>query len=156
MDEIKREGLYGLRTKTEIEVVTRMNLLGLSKKAIEGFINSREIWCTRYSLAGDFEIAPLCDIGGIGLKVADRIEKFEKEYGGTVYHVIFSRTNNGIPVFATFLYVSKWEEEWVEDRAELKDSGYTVAYVMNLADDILSEVGGVFVRPCYGRVIRTS
>ena len=52
------------------------------------------------------------------------------------------------------MYVSKWDEEWLDDRESLKDEGYDVEYVLNLRDNILSEVGGVIVEVADGLVKR--
>lgn len=76
------------------------------------------------------------------------IDWFEEEFGGVVYHV----STNGI--FMNLMYVSKWDEEWLEDRESLKDEGYDVEYVLNLKDGVLSELGGVIVEVVDGLVKR--
>lgn len=81
-------------------------------------------------------------------RVEKRIKKFEEEYNALVYHISWQGP------FVTMLYVSQWDEEWKEDRWDISGKGYQVAYVMNLEDDILSELGGVILEPACGGVVR--
>lgn len=81
-------------------------------------------------------------------RVEKRIKKFEEEYNALVYHISWQGP------FVTMLYVSQWDEEWKEDRWDISGKGYQVAYVMNLENDILSELGGVILEPACGGVVR--
>lgn len=154
MNEINRNGSYGLPTVIEQEVVNRMNMLSIRPELIDIYVKDRKIGVTSHRDYGSIDIVPLSEINEkLSDSLAERIRWFEREFGGTVYHVILSGSNDRF-VFATFLYVSQWIEEWEEDRKELENDGYTVAYVMNLVDDICSEVGGVKIRPYGGGVVR--
>ena len=81
------------------------------------------------------------------------VKEFEKKEDVLVYHVIHDFTNFG--ELLTFLYVSDYEEEWEEDREDLK-VGYAYAYVKNLADDYCSEFGSICFRPQFGGLVRTA
>lgn len=153
MNEINRKGSYGLSTAIEQEVVNRMNMLSIRPELIDIYVKDREIGVTSHRDYGAIDIIPLSEINEkLRDHLAERIKWFEREFGGAVYHVVLSGSDDF--VFATFLYVSQWTEEWEEDRKELENDGYTVAYVMNLVDDICSEVGGVTIRPYGGGIVR--
>lgn len=66
------------------------------------------------------------------------INEFEKEYNAYVYHIVYSNTNIG--QLYTMLYVSSHEEEWVSDRADIKEK-QLYAYVWNRTDNCCSEIG---------------
>ena len=53
-------------------------------------------------------------------------EKFEVDYGCTVYYGIYSNTNCGRHL--ALLFISPDEEEWESDQSDLKE-GYPFAYV---------------------------
>jgi len=81
------------------------------------------------------------------------VKDWEEENECIVYHVIHDFTNFG--EMLTFLYVSKYKEEWEMDREDLK-AGYPLAYVMNLTMPDCSEFGSVGVQPSIGGVKRVS
>ena len=66
------------------------------------------------------------------------INEFEKEYNAYVYHIVYSNTNIG--QLYTMLYVSSHEEEWKNDRADIKEK-QLYAYVWNRTDNCCSEIG---------------
>lgn len=76
---------------------------------------------------------------------------FEKEYGALVFHAQLSHTTLGDML--TLLYVSKTKSEWRDDR-KLLANGEAYAYVYNLSDPNLSEIGIVGVAPKNGGVTR--
>lgn len=80
------------------------------------------------------------------------ISKFEKEYDALVYHVIYSHTNLGDML--SLLYVSDDEDEWGMDREAIAE-GFSYAYVENLDDPFLSEIGSIGIEPVFGGVVRT-
>lgn len=58
-----------------------------------------------------------------------RVKEFEEKRNALVYHVIRSFTNFG--TIESYLYISDYEEDWVYDREDLKESrqlcyGYNV------------------------------
>lgn len=80
-----------------------------------------------------------------------RVHQFEKEHGYLVYYVIDSYTSIGRML--SYLYVSSNEEEWEQDRQDLKD-GCPIVYVKNVDDEILSEFGSIGIELRNGGVIR--
>ena len=81
------------------------------------------------------------------------VDEFEAEWNALVYHVIHSYTNIG--EMLTLLYVSNYPEEWEYDRLDLAE-GYPLAYVKNLDDPYLSEIGSVGIECRIGGLIRTA
>lgn len=71
------------------------------------------------------------------------LRKFEEEHNALVYAVIRDYFN--ICTMDAYLYVSDYEEEWEDDREELKN-GEVLAYVRNLNDDECSEFGSIGVK----------
>ena len=80
------------------------------------------------------------------------VDEFETEHDALVYHVIHNHTEFG--ELYSLLYVSKYEEEWENDRSDLKD-GYTLAYVKNVDYEFCSEFGSIGIKPQFGGLIRT-
>lgn len=79
------------------------------------------------------------------------VDEFETEHDALVYHVIHDCTEFG--ELYSLLYVSKYEEEWEDDRNDLKD-GYALVYVKNMDDDFCSEFGSIGVKPQFGGLVR--
>lgn len=79
--------------------------------------------------------------------------RFEEESGSLVYHALLNRTSMGSML--TLLYVSRDDEEWGVDRAELAE-GRACAYVCNLDDPQLSEYGGIAIEVAGGGIVRTA
>ena len=80
------------------------------------------------------------------------VADFEKDKGGLVYHVVRSFTNFG-EMYA-LMYVSEYEEEWEDDKADL-ENGSALAYVINVTMPDCSEFGSIGVQPSIGGVRRT-
>lgn len=123
------------------EAIARMELLHIHSNAIR-----------------DFEDKDIVNYSQIGIlfwlteEQQKRVEKFEKESGNLVYHVIKNHYVE-LGLMLTFLYVSPNMDEWEQDREELAD-GEPLAYVANLSDEICSEYGHVGVEPCCGGLVR--
>ena len=79
------------------------------------------------------------------------IEDWEKEAGGLVYHVIKNKLEFGICY--SFLYVSKYPDEWEMDQNEL-EAGEPFVYVKNITEDWCSEYGRIVIRQAFGGVVR--
>lgn len=141
------------KTTQRAEAVRRLKSLDVHPNVIRDF--------TRIEIIkGKGEDTPLLNysVGGILYWVEDEewlkiISDFESKYNAVVYHVIFSRTTFGNML--SLLYVSEHEEEWEMDRADL-DEGYAYAYVANLDDEQLSEIGSICIEPRFGGVLRTA
>lgn len=81
------------------------------------------------------------------------VREFEEKYDAVVYHVIHNNTEFG--ELYSLLYVSEYEEEWEDDRSDLKD-GCPIAYVENIDDGICSEFGSIGIRMQFGGLVRTA
>lgn len=81
------------------------------------------------------------------------IVEFEGWSGGLVYHII--RTETSFGKLLTFLYVSKYKDEWDMDIRDLI-AGKPLAYVKNLTADYCSEFGCVGIQPQIGGIHRYS
>lgn len=79
----------------------------------------------------------LYDIDAETLK---EVRDFEDKYEATVYHIIRSFTEFG--VLDSYLYVSKYEEEWGADNEDLQ-TGFPLVYVNNRDDEFCSEFGSI-------------
>jgi hypothetical protein len=76
------------------------------------------------------------------------VKEFEDQNEAVVYHVILDNTVFG--QMYSFLYVSNYEEEWSQDRQDIKE-GQALAYVKS---DICGEFGSIGVIPMTGGVKR--
>lgn len=76
-------------------------------------------------------------------------EWLEKEYDCMVYHGIYCITPYGR--LMNFLYVSKYEEEWENDCADLEE-GYPMAYGMFIGDEN-ADAGSIHVEMAQGGLI---
>lgn len=127
------------------EAKTRMVILGMLPNIISDF--EKDILHISIEEEGSVRLDNQSD-GDLFAKTRKIVDWFEEEFGGVVYHV----STNGI--FMNLMYVSKWDEEWLDDRESLKDEGYDVEYVLNLKNEVLSELGGVIVEVVDGLVKR--
>lgn len=131
------------REEMKREAIVRMKLMGLRDEAVKAFADNDIVMA---SVDGK-ELGE----GPLFREVADKVKWFENEFGGLVYHIVFTSC-----AFATFLYVSKWDEEWEDDKRAITDEGYDVAYVYNIMCPVLSELGGIQFKCENGIVIRTA
>lgn len=113
------------------EAVLRMKKLGIFPETIKQFKNDGYISISEPPM-GAFYWAEGEDL--------EHIREFEREYNALVYVVI--RTYFEFGVTDSYLYVSDYEEEWEEDRADC-ESGVLLAYVYNRSDPELSEIGSI-------------
>ena len=77
--------------------------------------------------------------------LTELVKKVEKEKGILVYHAILTPT----------IYVSKNQEEWENDKIELKES-LPVAYCTNLSDSKMAEFGGIQIAGAMGGIRQIS
>ena len=85
--------------------------------------------------------------------LTELVKKVEKEKGILVYHAILTPTIYG--AFFSMLYVSKNQEEWENDKIELKES-LPVAYCTNLSDSKMAEFGGIQIAGSMGGIRQIS
>lgn len=129
-----------MKEEMKKEAINRMRMLKLHSTIIKEFSNKGILNLSRNAALHYLNEGQLA-----------RIQEFEQEYGGFVYHVIQNHTQFG--EFLSFLYVSQHTEEWKYDHNNLKE-GYPIAYVANLTDELCSEFGSIGIRPYVGEVIR--
>ncbi len=79
-------------------------------------------------------------------------EKFEKDYDCLVYYGVLTTTIMG--QFLSLLFVSRYEEEWEDDRRELKE-GYPYAYVWNREEEF-GEIGCIQIKMEQGGLVRVA
>lgn len=81
------------------------------------------------------------------------VRDFEEEHNALVYFGIRSYTEFG--TLDSFLFVSKYENEWKLDNNDIKH-GYAYAYVYNYDVPEYSEIGMIGVQPRLGGLVRIS
>ncbi len=129
------------KAKQKQEALERMKMLKLHGNIIkefdkEGIVNLSENGGFLYWLDSDQQAI---------------VDEFEAEHDALVYHVIHDFTELG--ELYSLLYVSKYEEEWEDERTDLKD-GYVFVYAKNVDDDFCSEFGSIGVKPQFGGLVR--
>lgn len=131
-----------MRIKQELEAEERIKKLNLHPNAVKEFLEGRKLNLSErgmlYWLNDDEE---------------KMVRSWEDETGNIVYHVI--KNNMEFGLCYSFLYVSKYEEEWEDDNIDLED-GYPLAFVKNVDDDYSSEYGAIGISPRFGGIIRTA
>lgn len=86
-------------------------------------------------------------------RFARAIRDLEEMTGGVAYHATHERFEFG-EVLDIF-YVSDCEEEWEQDRADLRE-GYSFVFAANLSDSWLSEHGSIAFNVSGGGLIRVA
>ena len=129
------------KAKQKQEALERMKMLKLHSNIIkefdkDGIVNLSENGGFLYWLNSDQQAI---------------VDEFEAEHDALVYHVIHNYTEFG--ELYSILYVSKYEEEWDDDRNDLKD-GCAFVYVKNINYDFCSEFGSIGIRPQFGGLVR--
>lgn len=133
-----------VRKKTDpqvTEAIKRMEILKLHKNAIDLFEKRVLLKSIKGIL---FTLSP---------EEIEIIEHWEKETGNVVYHVIFNVFEFG--TCYSFLYVSKYEEEWHMDNQWLRE-GFPMAYVYNKDVEYFSEYRSISIIPIFGGVERVA
>ena len=131
-----------MKSRQVMEGVKRMKALGIMRQTIrefekEGVVNLSESGGYLYWLDEEER---------------DMVANFESEHDCTVYHVIKSFTEYG--KMYSLLYVSKYDEEWGMDEADIKH-GQALAYVVNVGMPDCSEFGTIGIQPSIGGLKRT-
>lgn len=130
--------------KMKEEAIQRMRILKLYSTVLQDFSANEKI---------NYSFSNFGFLYRLDKAMEERVRRFEKKYGYLVYHVIDNPTSIGR--MHSYLYVSSNEEEWAQDRQDLKD-GCPIVYVENVDDEILSEFGSIEIEPRNGGVIRTA
>lgn len=82
------------------------------------------------------------------------VRDFEERTDSVVYHATHE-VFEGIGKILDLFYVSKYAEEWQQDRDDLKD-GYSMVYAVNLDVDWCSDFGTVSFAACGGGLVRSA
>ena len=128
-------------TRKKAEAIQRMKMLKLHSNAIkefeeEGRLNLSENGGFLYWLDDDQR---------------QKVLEFEEVHDALVYHVL--RNFVGGDEHLAFLFVSDYEEEWEQDREDLR-RGYPFVYVKNMSADWCSEFGSIGIESCIGGLKR--
>lgn len=137
----RRKSMTTDRELMKKEAVKRMEFLHIHPAAIESFEKDNVVNASFLSA-----LYYLTD------KQKERVKQFEEESGGLVYHVI-QNFYEEIGELLSFLYVSKYDEEWERDMEDL-DEMTPVVYVANVTDEICSEYGCIKIKPYGGGLLR--
>lgn len=127
-------------SKQFLEAVNRMKLLGLHENAIQDFVNE-----------GKLNLSDHGFLFWLNESEQNIVDQWQQETGNLVYHVVKTRTTFGL--MYSFFYVSKYEEEWFMDNADLQE-GYAVCYVYNADDELSSEYGSIGFEMKFGGIVR--
>ena len=127
------------------EAIKRMKALDLYKPYITLFEKENKIFLSEMT-GGVYEFDD-------NEELITKVKEFEEEYDALVYHVIHTMTQFG--ELYSFLYVSKYEEEWEMDNEDIAD-GYAMAYVWNKTDEWCSEFGSIGVQGKFGGIVRVA
>lgn len=128
------------------EALVRMKELKMYKPAIEQFKNNYKLNCS-----DQFGI-----LFNTSDEILDAVKEFEKTSGSLVYHVIYSKMRFGDEVVCDlydFLYVSKNQGDWENERCSLIERRPYV-YCFNKHAPWCSECGSIYIKTCFGGVIR--
>lgn len=130
--------------KMKEEAIQRMRILKLYSTVLQDFAANERI---------NYSFSNFGFLYWLDKDMEERVRRFEEKYGYLVYHVIDNPTSIGR--MHSYLYVSSNEEEWEQDRQDLKD-GCPIVYVENVDDEVLSEFGSIGIELRNGGVIRTA
>lgn len=123
------------------EAIKRMKKIKLHHNVINEFIN------------GKLNLSEHAMLFWLDDAENEMVRNWEKETGNVVYHVIKNNLEFGLCY--SFLYVSKYPEDWDRDDYDI-DDGVVFAYVRNATDEYCSEYGLICIKPCFGGVLRTA
>ena len=134
------------------EALLRMKKLNLLDGAIKQFKDDGKILKSENLCVGtrDNRIPILYDLSA---EETEMVREWEKRTGNMVYHVIQNQMIFGLCY--SFLYVSKYTEDWENDNEYLKE-GIPLVYVLNADDDMCSEYGSIGIKPMFGAILRTA
>ena len=124
------------------EAVSRMKSLDLLERIIREFEEKRQLYRSEHAILYWLDEEEL-----------SMVREWESETGNIVYHVIKNYMEFGLCY--SFLYVSKYKEEWEYENNELAD-GYALVYVKNMDDECCSEYGSIGIQPLFGGLLRTA
>lgn len=139
-----------MKQKQFEEALKRMRKLELSERLIKDFsMEVKKLYTSYFSVSGNGSIFTM---SRLSKEHEELVKEWENLTGNMVYHVIYNSLEIG--EMLSFLFVSKYPEEWKDDML-LLDEECTCAYVKNLTYDDFSEYGGIGIQKLCGGLVRT-
>ena len=132
------------RIEKKNEAIKRMEMLDIYSETIRQFEREGLISYSEPPLGGNYWLTE---------EQRKIVRDFEEEHNALVYFAIRSYTNFG--TLDSFLFVSKYEDEWKLDNNDIKN-GYAYAYVYNHDIPEYSEIGCIGIQPRFGGLVRIS
>lgn len=141
------------KDRMKLEALERLELLGASSLSRAKILND---WQLTKCIV-DFTNETVSDGGELTREEEELIKEFENRYGCTVYYVI---QDEGMwpdgcmfPRYS-FLYVSKYENEWEMDKEDaIKRCRMVPAYVVNMEEPDCSEITEIGYKAVKGSII---
>ena len=131
-----------LKQLQKIEAIKRMQALGLAPNVIKDFDKNGKVYYSERMSAMFDGILYWLDNNN---EYVQAVREFERKYNALVYHAQLCNTSFG--VMLSMLYVSRHKSEWSMDYNDIcnKHDGvmYVYAYVHNITDEDLSEIGRI-------------
>jgi len=139
-----------LKEKQKQEALKRMKMLHLMPNVIKDFEkNNRVYYSERQNSVFNAVLYWLDN----NQDFVAKIKEFEKKHKALIYHAQLTHLVYGDNL--ALFYVSKNEEEWSQDRQDIKESR-VFSKVLNLQNDYDSDFGYIGFRPSMGGVLRTA
>lgn len=139
-----------LKEKQKAEALQRMKMLQLMPQVIKDFEKNNKVY---YSERQNRIFNAILYWLDNEKEYVDLVNKFEKEHNCLVYHC--QLTHMEFEDSLSLLYVSDSEEEWEQDKKDLRE-GYAFVYAASLDCDSDSEFGTIGIKPSQGGVLRTA
>lgn len=130
-----------LKELQKSEAVKRMQMMNLLPEVVSDFKNNQKLYKSEFN---GF-------LYWLDKDEQNIVDNFEKEYGGTVFHIVKDYTEFG--KLLTLFYVSQYPEEWERD-VDCIEHNEAFCYVKNLDDDICSEFGYIGFKSVIGGIKR--
>ena len=141
--KLEKQKAPTLRERQKAEALVWMDIMGVHI-TIETLFRKEDKVSICESGLGDY--AP------VNKKMQKEIRDFEQAHDALVYLVI--RKQTGFGLLDSFLFVSKYDEEWHDERVDLKD-GYAMTYTINRDHPDCSEMGSItFRQTALGGIVR--
>lgn len=132
-----------MKNKQKAKAVEIMKRMDIYKPYIEGFEKEGKV-CFFEQFGGYWVYQEP--------EIEAKMKELEEQYGCTVYAITHEFTQFG--ECYSFLFISKYKEEWNMLVTSEKDKHYAFAYVWNKDDDWCSEFGTVAVKSFGGGIKR--
>ena len=85
-------------------------------------------------------------------EIFEKMKQVEKEYDCTVYAITHEMTELG--EMWSFLFVSKYKEDWEYSFSKVGKDYYVIAYVWNRDCEMFSEIGDIVIKSFGGGLCR--